>query len=56
MQIYQITWQEIDWGTYHSVGYNYVKNSGRFYALTPQVAKENCPITEKQGTIDIKPI
>jgi hypothetical protein len=56
MKIYKLDWTKIDWSAYHTIGYNYVKDSGTIYATTKEKALKECPITAEQGKIEIAEI
>ena len=56
MKAYKLSWQKIDWSAYWTIAYNYIIDCGTIYATTKEKAMANCPITEKQGKIDIQEI
>lgn len=56
MKIYKLIWTKIDWNAYYGLGYNYVKDEGVIYATTKEKVKTACPITAKEGKIEITEI
>lgn len=56
MTIYRLIWKKINWGAYHTLGYNYIEKNGEIFATTEEKARELCPITPKQGEITIEKI
>lgn len=53
MKIYQITATNIDYNIYHTVGYNYILESVRFYSTTKDIVKR---ISKKYNKIKITEI
>lgn len=56
MIIYRLTWTQIDWNNFYSLGRNYVINNGVVYATTKEKALANCPIKANEGKIEIEEI
>lgn len=56
MKAVKLTWRKIDWAAYNTIGYNYTIDAGVIYAINVEVAMKKCPITEKEGTIEIEEI
>ena len=53
MKIYRLSWEEYDWNAYYGAGYNFIKAYGIVYATTKDKAIANCPITDREGKIEI---
>ena len=56
MIIYRLTWAQIDWNIFYTLGRNYVINNGVVYATTKEKALANCPIKANEGKIEIEEI
>ena len=56
MKIYKLDYRKIDWNAYYAQGYNYVTDSGTIYGASEEIVINHCPITEKQGKIEISVI
>ena len=56
MKAVKLTWRKIDWDAYNTIGYNYTIGAGVIYAINAEAAMKKCPITEKEGKIEIEEI